>query len=127
MRAPIRLRKTVSRVQIAKYAAATGDFNALHFDDEHARRAGLPGVIGHGLLTLGFGANAVTEWCDGDPNRVASLSMRFREAIRPGDELEVIVVHDGDPSDDVQRLAIDIRRGETTVASGSATVRPSGT
>ena len=65
--------KGVSHVQIAQYAAATGDFNPLHFDEEHARRAGLPGVIGHGLLTFGFGSQAVTDWCGGNPDRVRSL------------------------------------------------------
>jgi acyl dehydratase len=123
MSAPPTVRqKTVTRVQIARYAAATGDFNPLHFDDEHARRVGLPGIIGHGLLTLGFAAEAVTDWCGGDPHLVRSVSMRFREPVRPGDELIVEISVDGGPEPGRQKLAVIVRRGEVVVASGRASV-----
>lgn len=41
-----------SRLQLIKYAGASGDFNPIHTIDEEAERAGLPGVIQHGMLTM---------------------------------------------------------------------------
>ena len=42
----------VTRLQLIKYAGASGDFNPIHTIDEDAANAGLPGVIAHGMLTM---------------------------------------------------------------------------
>ena len=42
----------VTRLQLIKYAGASGDFNPIHTIDEAAANAGLPGVIAHGMLTM---------------------------------------------------------------------------
>ena len=42
----------VTRLQLIKYAGASGDFNPIHTVDEAAEKAGLKGVIAHGMLTL---------------------------------------------------------------------------
>lgn len=42
----------VTRLDLIKYAGASGDFNPIHTIDEAAARAGLPGVIAHGMLTM---------------------------------------------------------------------------
>jgi acyl dehydratase len=45
----------LGRAHIAQYAGAAGDFNSVHVDDEFARaEAGRPGVIAHGMLTMGL-------------------------------------------------------------------------
>jgi len=41
---------TFTKAQIADYAAASGDHNPIHLDDEFAKSVGLPGVIAHGLI-----------------------------------------------------------------------------
>lgn len=41
-----------TRLQLIKYAGASGDFNPIHTIDEAAAKAGLPGVIAHGMLTM---------------------------------------------------------------------------
>src|SRR5699024_3152231 len=43
----------VSRLVLIKYAGASGDFNAIHTIDEEAEKAGLPGIIAHGMWTMG--------------------------------------------------------------------------
>ena len=43
----------VTRLELIKYAGASGDFNPIHTIDEEASKAGLPGVIAHGMLTMG--------------------------------------------------------------------------
>lgn len=43
----------VSRMDLIKYAGASGDFNPIHTIDEEAKKAGLPGIIAHGMWTMG--------------------------------------------------------------------------
>ena len=43
----------VSRLDLIKYAGASGDFNPIHTIDEEASKAGLPGIIAHGMWTMG--------------------------------------------------------------------------
>src|SRR5438309_10442878 len=59
------LTKHVTVEQIRQYAEASGDRNPIHLDETFARSAGLPGVIAHGMLTMAFANQMVTEWlCD---------------------------------------------------------------
>ena len=50
---PPLVKDPVTKVQLVKYAGASGDFNLIHTDDETARRVGLEGVIAHGMLSMG--------------------------------------------------------------------------
>ncbi|WP_214484143.1 MaoC/PaaZ C-terminal domain-containing protein [Bacillus sp. SM2101] len=43
----------VSRLNLIKYAGASGDYNPIHTIDEEAQKAGLPGIIAHGMWTMG--------------------------------------------------------------------------
>ncbi|MGE7766980.1 MaoC/PaaZ C-terminal domain-containing protein [Peribacillus sp. NPDC096540] len=43
----------VTRLDLIKYAGASGDFNPIHTIDEEAKNAGLPGIIAHGMWTMG--------------------------------------------------------------------------
>ncbi|WP_099156873.1 MaoC/PaaZ C-terminal domain-containing protein [Virgibacillus ndiopensis] len=45
--------KPVSRIDLIKYAGASGDFNPIHTIDKEATKAGLPGIIAHGMWTMG--------------------------------------------------------------------------
>ncbi len=45
--------KPVSRLDLIKYAGASGDYNPIHTIDEEATKAGLPGIIAHGMWTMG--------------------------------------------------------------------------
>jgi acyl dehydratase len=81
---PLR-KEPVTKVQLVKYAGASGDYNLIHTDDETARRIGLEGVIAHGMLSMGF----LGEYAAGiaGPERVRRLKVRFAAMVRPGDEL----------------------------------------
>ncbi|MGQ9655956.1 MAG: MaoC/PaaZ C-terminal domain-containing protein [Thermodesulfobacteriota bacterium] len=73
----------ITKVQLVRYAGASGDFNPIHTDDEAARRSGLKGVIAHGLLVMGFVGEAVATWA---PRRcLKRLSVRFSGMTYPGD------------------------------------------
>lgn len=43
----------VSRIDLIKYAGASGDYNPIHTIDNDALKLGLPGVIAHGMWTMG--------------------------------------------------------------------------
>ncbi|MBP2257593.1 MaoC/PaaZ C-terminal domain-containing protein [Virgibacillus alimentarius] len=49
---PITL-QPVSRLDLIQYAGASGDFNPIHTIDAAAEKAGLPGIIAHGMWTMG--------------------------------------------------------------------------
>jgi acyl dehydratase len=81
---PLELRLT--RADLVRYAGASGDFNPIHWSDRVAGIAGLPGVIAHGMLTLGAAGRIVTDWV-GDPARVRSYGARFtRPVVVPDDD-----------------------------------------
>jgi acyl dehydratase len=80
------LRKTpITKVQLVKYAGASGDYNLIHTDDETARGVGLEGVIAHGMLSMAFLGEYLC-WLAG-PESIRRLSVRFNEMVRPGDSL----------------------------------------
>jgi acyl dehydratase len=79
------LRTRVTRETLVRYAGASGDFNPIHYSEFHAERLGLPGVIGHGMLTMGTALRAVTDWI-GDPGRVRSAFVRFSRPVPVPDD-----------------------------------------
>jgi acyl dehydratase len=80
------LTKHVTVEQIRQYAEASGDRNPIHLDDRFARSAGLPGVIAHGMLTMAFANQTVTDWL-GDRSLLKRLQGRFAGMVRPGDDV----------------------------------------
>lgn len=82
---PSVVKPPMSRVQIAKYAGASGDFNPLHVDEMYAtQKAKMKSVIAHGMLSMGFLGHLLTEWV-GSPLPVRSLDVRFQNSVYPGD------------------------------------------
>ncbi|GAB2447785.1 MaoC family dehydratase [Nocardioides hungaricus] len=70
---------TVTRADLVRYAAASGDHNPIHQDEEVARGVGLPGVIAHGMYTMALAARAVDAWFPGA--EVVSLGCRFTHPV----------------------------------------------
>jgi acyl dehydratase len=70
----------LSRDSLVRYAGASGDFNSIHYRDDIATSVGLPGVIAHGMLTMGLSVQPVVDWV-GDPARVADYQVRFTRPI----------------------------------------------
>ncbi|MDT5026539.1 MAG: hypothetical protein QOE61_2965 [Micromonosporaceae bacterium] len=81
----------ITRADLIRYAGASGDFNPVHWSDRQAAAVGLPGVIAHGMLTMGRAARVLTEWV-GDPARVVSYEVRFnRPVLVPDDDTGTVV------------------------------------
>ena len=66
----------VTRLDLVRYAGASGDFNVIHWNERIARAVGLPDVIAHGMLTMALAGRFLTEWV-GDPGAVAEFGVRF--------------------------------------------------
>jgi acyl dehydratase len=66
----------VSRLDLIKYAGASGDFNPIHTIDEEAAKAGLPGIIAHGMWTMGNLAKVFTAYYD--EGFIQDYSIRFK-------------------------------------------------
>lgn len=74
----------IERIQLVRYAGASGDFNPIHVDETFAKAAGYPSVFAHGMLTMGTLGQFVVDWL-GDPRRLKKLSVRFSTIVWPGD------------------------------------------
>lgn len=68
------------RDTLVRYAGASGDFNPIHYRDDIARSVGLPGVLAHGMLTMGAAASPVTEWL-GCAGSVLDYQVRFTRPV----------------------------------------------
>ena len=81
---PLTVRFT--RADLVRYAGASTDFNPIHYSERFAGQVGLPGVVAHGMLTMGAALRVVTDWV-GDPARVRSYFVRFtRPVVVPDDD-----------------------------------------
>ena len=86
---PLTIRFT--RERLVRYAGASTDFNPIHYSEHFATQAGLPGVIAHGMLTMGTALRVVTNWV-GDPGRVTSYSARFPRPVQVPDDADGVEV-----------------------------------
>jgi acyl dehydratase len=74
----------VTRTDLVKYAGASGDFNPIHWNETFATAVGLPGVIAHGMFTMGAAVQLVTDWA-GDPAAVVDFQTRFTKPVPVAD------------------------------------------
>lgn len=70
----------VTRTDLVKYAGASGDFNPIHWNEAFATGVELPGVIAHGMFTMGTAVQLVTDWA-GDPAAVVDFQTRFTKPV----------------------------------------------
>jgi acyl dehydratase len=91
---PSARQKGASRSDLVKYAAATRDWNPIHWDHGVAVGAGLDGVVVHGLLQAAWALQAAA---DDSPGQfpVASARFRFKSPLPPAVAVDVAAEHDG--------------------------------
>jgi len=77
----------VRRVDLVRYAGASGDFNVIHWNQRVATSVGLPDVIAHGMFTMALAVRVVTDWA-GDPARVVEYGVRFTRPVPVPDDDE---------------------------------------
>ena len=114
----------IQQIQLTRYAGASGDFNPIHQDHEFAKAAGMGDVFAHGMLSMGFVAQAVTDWAGA--GAVRKLGVRFAAIVRLKDVITCRGrVLSKSSKDDVHLAEVEIwaenQRGEKVV-TGKATV-----
>jgi acyl dehydratase len=80
---PALTKTPVDRVQLARYAGASGDFNPVHVDETYAKSLGMPSVYAPGMLIMGFLGQLVSDWARGAQLR--RYSVKFSKIVWPGD------------------------------------------
>lgn len=70
----------LTRDSLVRYAGASGDFNPIHYRDDVAASVGLPGVLAHGMLTMGAAVQVAVNWI-GDSGRIADYQVRFTKPV----------------------------------------------
>lgn len=78
--------RVVTAEAVKAYADAGGDQNPLHQDEAAARAAGFPGIIAHGMFTMGHLAASVARWAGG-PDHIRRISAQFRAPVFMGEEI----------------------------------------
>jgi acyl dehydratase len=107
----------LTRDSLVRYAGASGDFNPIHYRDDVATSVGLPGVLAHGMLTMGVAVQPVIEWL-GSRGTVLDYQVRFTKPlpVDPTDGATVMVVAK------VAALTDDGARIDLTVSFNGVTV-----
>jgi acyl dehydratase len=100
----------VTRLDLVRYAGASGDFNVIHWNERIAKSVGLPDVIAHGMLTMALAGRFLTEWA-GDPGAVAEFGVRFSApVVVPDDDKGATVEVAGTVTSKLEgnRVAVDV-------------------
>ena len=84
---PTRTLEPVTRLQLIKYAGASGDYNPIHTIDQAASEAGLTGVIQHGMLTMAEVGRLFSPYQD--QGYVQRFETRFTGMVQLGDVLTI--------------------------------------
>jgi acyl dehydratase len=116
----------ITRDSLVRYAGASGDFNPIHYRDDIAQAVGLPGVLAHGMLTMGLAVQTVVDFV-GDSGKILDYQVRFTKPVlvdaRTGAMVEVSAkVIEIDEESKTARIDLTAVCAELTVL-GKAQVR----
>lgn len=118
----------IDRAGLIRYAGASGDFNAIHWNQRVATSVGLPDVIAHGMLTMALAGRVLTDWL-GDPSAVIEFGTRFtRPVVVPDDDAGAVIEVSGKVTaiDDDGRAQVSLTvifDGVTVLGNPRAVVR----
>lgn len=118
----------VDRARLVRYAGASGDFNPIHWNERVATSVGLPGVIAHGMWTMGAVVDVVVEAL-GDPGAVLDYQVRFSRPVPVPDPGEVhldVVAKVGAVDETARTARIDLQvtmGAERVLGKAQAVVR----
>jgi acyl dehydratase len=109
--------------QTFRYSDASGDNVKIHLDPEVAKKAGFPGIIGHGLCTLAFTSRAVIEAVGGRaPERLRRLAVRFALPVIPGETITTRIWPAIGRADGEYTFETRDPRGRLVISDGRAVV-----
>lgn len=115
----------ITRATLALYAGASGDHNPVHIDSDMAKKAGMPDVFAHGMLSFGVLARVPTNWAGFD--RLKSFGARFVSITQVNDLITcsgVIVERFEDGGEPLARIALTATaQGGRQTLTGEAVVK----
>ena len=100
----------ISRTNLALYAGASGDHNPLHIDTDYANRIGLPDVIAHGMLIMGYLVRVLTN--NMNQNQILEYGVQFSSITNIGDVLccsGIVKEISGDKSNKILKLELNVK------------------
>ena len=77
----------VTKEMLVAYANASGDHNPIHQDEEQAKKLGLPGIIAHGMWTMGNLSKLFTAYYE--EGYMKDFTIRFRDMVFLGDTIKL--------------------------------------
>lgn len=107
----------ITRESLVRYAGASGDFNPIHYRDDVAESVGLPGVLAHGMLTMGLACSVVVAAL-GDVAKITDYGVRFTRpvVVDPADGADVSVLAKvGAVDSGSARIDLTVKAADTTV------------
>ncbi|MEJ1923350.1 MaoC/PaaZ C-terminal domain-containing protein [Microbacterium sp. KHB019] len=107
----------LTRESLVRYAGASGDFNPIHYRDDVAASVGLPGVLAHGMLTMGLASSVVVAALDADA-KITDYGVRFTRpvVVDPDNGADVSVLAKVGAVDDASaRIDLTVKHVDTTV------------
>ncbi len=107
----------VSRIDLIKYAGASGDFNPIHTIDEEATKAGLPGIIAHGMWTMGNLSKLFSPYYGA--GFIKDYSVRFKNMVFLGDSLTLHATLQEVEGDALTFVVKTTNQDGTTIISGN--------
>ncbi|MGV9769135.1 MaoC/PaaZ C-terminal domain-containing protein [Microbacterium sp. NPDC003461] len=115
----------LTRESLVRYAGASGDFNPIHYRDDVAQRVGLPGVLAHGMLTMGIAGSVVADAL-GDAGRILEYGVKFTKPVvvdaEAGADVAIVATVGKVEDDGTARVDLTVSHGETKVL-GKAQLR----
>lgn len=81
--------KTITLLDVEKFAALSGDRNRLHLDQLYAKSQGFDAPVIQGMLLASYFSNLVGNHFLGDYNLYLSQSLNFRRPVFLGDQISV--------------------------------------
>ena len=131
---PSMVKPPIAQDQLNRYAEASGDFNPIHLNEEAARRVGLDGIIAHGMLSMAFLGQYISQQITSDPSALlANLKVRYAGMVRLGDTLTChglvknITVAGGETTITIECWAQNQRGEKVTVGEADVAVPPTPT
>jgi len=100
----------LTRDSLVRYAGASGDFNTIHYREDIAESVGLPGVLAHGMLTMGLAVQPVVSWL-GDSGKVLDYGVRFTKPVvvpAKGEAVLLVVAKVAVLDEETQKARIDL-------------------
>ncbi|MFJ2553617.1 MaoC/PaaZ C-terminal domain-containing protein [Microbacterium sp. NPDC087591] len=107
----------LTRESLVRYAGASGDFNPIHYRDDIAAAVGLPGVLAHGMLTMGIASSVLLAALEPGV-RILDYGVRFTKpvVVDPVDGADVhITATVGAVDDEAARVDLKVTFGDATV------------